>query len=63
MMAKKAKAREVKGISAPPEWWHRLEAAQKEMGIVSRSNFIRIAVDDYLKGSLADNRQPGKAPA
>jgi metal-responsive CopG/Arc/MetJ family transcriptional regulator len=63
MMAKKAKDWEVKGISAPPEWWHRLEAAQKEMGIASRSNFIRIAVDDYLKGSLADNRDTKQVPA
>jgi len=62
-MAKKGREWEVKGISAPPEWWERLEEAQREMGIMSRSNFVRLAVDDYLKGSLADNRKPKKAPA
>lgn len=62
-MAGKGREWEVKGISAPPEWWARLEAAQKEMGIMSRSNFVRLAVDDYLKGSLADNRKSKKAPA
>lgn len=47
----------VKGISAPPEWWERLEEAQKRLGVASRSNLVRIAVDDYLKDNLADNRE------
>lgn len=53
----------VKGVSAPPEWWERLEEAQETMGVESRSNLIRIAVDDYLKDNLADNRDLRQVPA
>lgn len=52
----------VKGVSAPKEWWERIEDAQNELGIESRSNLIRIAVDDYLKDYLVD-RRPVTAPA
>jgi metal-responsive CopG/Arc/MetJ family transcriptional regulator len=62
-MGKKEREWETKGISAPPEWWRRVEAAQEESGIASRSNFVRIAVDDYLKGSPADNRHQKEVPA
>lgn len=53
-MGENGSAWKVKGISAPPEWWERLEEAQKELGVTSRSNLIRIAVDDYLKDNLVD---------
>lgn len=54
---------QVKGISAPPDWWERLEQAQRELGVNSRSNLVRIAVDDYLKDNLADNRETATLPA
>ena len=50
MTAKKDKKDKVivKGLSATPKWWARLEAAQKEAGFDNRSNFIRLLVTQQL---------------
>ena len=42
----------VKGVSAPNDWWKRLEDAQTVLGIESRSNLIRIAVTKYLEAEM-----------
>lgn len=44
---------QVKGVSAPPDWWETVDGTASEMGI-GRSGLIRMAVNDYLKGARAD---------
>lgn len=61
-MDKEKKEWVVKGISATPEWWEEVERTAEELGISSRSNFIRMAVDNYLKPSEVDSR-PLPSPA
>jgi metal-responsive CopG/Arc/MetJ family transcriptional regulator len=43
---------EVKTVSAPEEWWEKVEAAKEEFGVNSRANFIRIAVDYFIENSV-----------
>lgn len=46
---------ESKGLSAHPEWWAEVEANAAELGL-NRSAFIRMAVNEFLKGERVDNR-------
>ena len=50
---------ESRGLSAHPEWWAEIERAASELGL-NRSAFIRMAVNEYLKGDGVD--MPELAP-
>lgn len=54
---------ESKGVSAPPEWWDKVEKESENMGFNNKSLFIRLAVDAFIKKSIAvGNDRPVAMP-